>query len=397
MQEIIDIGYFALGLSRQLCGKIIPSEREHHQIIEAWHPLGVVGVITAFNFPMAVWGWNSFIALICGNGIVWKPSEKAPISAISLNKLFGEILAKNGYPNLCGILLDNDARLGKLLANDKRVPLLSATGSTIMGKEVGVAVAKRFGRSLLELGGNNAVVVMPDADIDAALNGVLFGALGTAGQRCTSIRRLYLEASIAKEFKLRLLANYENVQIGDPREEGVLVGPLIDENAVQQFLRGVLRATTEGGKLLFGGVHLRGLYVKPAVVEMPIVTDTSIVMEETFAPLLFIMTFTTLEEAIHEVNRSEQALSSSIYTKSIEWAAHFISSCGSECGLANVNVGTSGAEVGGAFGGEKASGGGREAGSDSWRAYVRRQTSTIYFGGGKDAPSLAQGVKFKVS
>lgn len=395
VQEMIDIADFAVGLSRQLYGLTIASERPKHRMSETWQPLGTVGIISAFNFPVAVWSWNSFIAAVCGDVSIWKPSLKTPLCAIAVQKLVDQILKENGCAGIMSLVIGPDSSIGETLINDARVPLISATGSTRMGRHVGQTVAKRFGRSLLELGGNNAIVVMPDAPLDLAVRAVLFGAAGTAGQRCTSTRRLLLHKKIADEMTNRLLAGYKQIRIGNPLAEGTLMGPLIDSDAVQTMQKALEAVRAQGGELISGGKVLTGkdypggCYVEPAIVKAR--HDMPIVHEETFAPILYIMTFDTLEEAIAINNEVPQGLSSSIFTDSMRSAEQFLSGVGSDCGIANVNIGTSGAEIGGAFGGEKQTGGGREAGSDSWKAYMRRQTQTINWS--TELP-LAQGIVF---
>ena len=394
IQEVIDIADYAVGLSRQLYGKTMHSERSEHRMYEQWHPLGSIGVITAFNFPAAVWAWNAMIAAICGNTVIWKPSELSPLVSIAMTNIASRVASLNGFPGLFTLVTSKDAELGKLLANDTRIPLVSATGSCKMGKSVGQAVAARFGRSLLELGGNNAVIVLEDADLDLASRAVVFGAVGTAGQRCTSTRRLLIQKSISADFVKKLTKTYTQIKIGDPLQTGNLLGPLINENAVNSYKRAIEQAVKEGGKIITGGKvasgKLSNLYVEPTIIlaneKMPIVKD------ETFAPILYVIEIENLEEAIRIQNDVPQGLSSSIFTKSLKSAEAFLSVKGSDCGIANVNIGTSGAEIGGAFGGEKETGGGREAGSDSWKAYMRRQTNTINW---SDQLPLAQGIIFE--
>jgi aldehyde dehydrogenase (NAD+) len=391
VQEMIDMADYAVGLSRSVGGLTFPSERPAHRIFEQWHPLGPVGVITAFNFPVAVWAWNAFIAAICGDTVIWKPSEKTPLSAIAVQKIAAEVLEAAGHEGVFS-LVAGEAPIGELLAADRRVPLISATGSCRMGRSVARAVAGRLGRQLLELGGNNAVILLADADLDLALRAVLFGALGTAGQRCTTTRRLIVEASIAPEVTRRLIAAFESVRIGDPLDPNTLVGPLIDERACVAFESAIARIQKEGGEVLSGGERLRrpGHFVRPTLVRAR--ADMPIVAEETFAPILYVIEVTGLEEAIHVQNSVPQGLSSAIFTNSVRSSERFLSAAGSDCGIANVNLGTSGAEIGGAFGGEKDTGGGRESGSDSWKAYMRRQTCTINYG--TELP-LAQGIRFE--
>ena len=392
VQEMIDMCDFAVGLSRQLHGLTIASERPDHRMIEQWHPLGPVGIITAFNFPVAVWAWNAAIAAACGDSTVWKPSPETPLTALAVQNIANRVAESNGFPGLFALCV-GDTDVGRAMASDPRFPLISATGSCRMGRAVGQVVAGRLGRSLLELGGNNAVIVTPKADLDLALRAVAFAAVGTAGQRCTTLRRLILHESIAATFLDRLKAVYASIKIGDPWEEGVLMGPLINEGAVEAMMRAIEAAKAQGGTILCGGNRLPrpGFFVEPTIVRAD--PSIPIVLEETFAPILYAMTYRDLDEALAIQNGVEQGLSSSIFTDSVVESERFLSAEGSDCGIANVNIGTSGAEIGGAFGGEKATGGGREAGSDAWKAYMRRQTCTI--NGGKDLP-LAQGVRFDV-
>jgi len=394
VQEMIDICDFAVGLSRQLYGLTIASERPGHHMRETWHPLGTVGIISAFNFPVAVWSWNAALALVCGNSCVWKPSEKTPLTAIAVQSLFERAAARFGDEapkGLCSIII-GDREAGEHLVDDKRIALVSATGSTRMGREVGPRVASRFGRLLLELGGNNAGIVAPSADIDLALRGVCFAAAGTAGQRCTSLRRLFVHASIYDDFTERLKAAYKSLPVGDPLNSGALVGPLIDKAAFDRMHYALDRAKAQGG-VITGGERVSepGWYVRPAIVETP--SHEGIVLEETFAPILYVMRYESLEQAIELQNTVAQGLSSCIFTRDLLEAEQFLSAFGSDCGIANVNIGPSGAEIGGAFGGEKETGGGRESGSDSWKAYMRRQTQTVNY---SSALPLAQGVKFEI-
>jgi aldehyde dehydrogenase (NAD+) len=393
VQEAIDMADFAVGLSRQLYGLTMHSERPQHRMYEQWHPLGIVAVITAFNFPHAVWAWNAMVGLVCGDVVLWKPSLKAPLTAIATHRICDEVLTRHGHPGVLSLILGDDAEVGETLIHDRRVPLVSATGSCRMGRHVGAVVAARLARSLLELGGNNAIIVHRDADLDLALRGVAFGAMGTAGQRCTTTRRLLLHEDIAEAFLDRLVAAYHSVRVGDPMVDGTLVGPLIDEDAVDMFLRAVETAKGQGAELLVGGerVAREGCFVQPTIFRAS--PDLPILQHETFAPILYVSTYRTLEEAIAWQNGVDQGLSSSIFTDSFRAAERFLSHAGSDCGIANVNIGTSGAEIGGAFGGEKDTGGGREAGSDSWKAYMRRQTCTLNWGEGLP---LAQGVSFDV-
>jgi len=386
VQEMIDICDFAVGLSRQLYGLTIASERPNHRMIEQWHPLGVVGVITAFNFPIAVWAWNACLALVCGDPVIWKPSEKTPLTAEAVMALAAKALRKFGdAPDGLLQVVQGGREVGEALVDDPRIALLSATGSTAMGRKVGPRVAERFGRSLLELGGNNAMIVAPSADLKLAERAILFAAAGTAGQRCTSLRRLIVHESVADELVARLRALFGQIGIGDPRDSATLVGPLIDEAA----LEGMQRAL-EGKAELVEAVH-GGVYVRPAIVEVG--KHEGVVLQETFAPILYVLRYRQLEEALALNNAVVQGLSSSIFTNDLKEAEIFLSAAGSDCGIANVNIGPSGAEIGGAFGGEKETGGGRESGSDSWRAYMRRSTNTINYG--DDLP-LAQGVRFDV-
>jgi aldehyde dehydrogenase (NAD+) len=394
VQEMIDIADFAVGLSRQLYGLTMGSERAQHRMYEQWHPLGLVGVISAFNFPVAVWSWNALIAAVCGDCVIWKPSLKTPLTAIAVQKICHRVLSKEGWRGLFTLLIGRDDEIGERLIADKRVSLISATGSTRMGRRVAEVVAKRLGRTLLELGGNNGLIVMDDADPDLALRAVLFGAAGTAGQRCTTIRRLFLQKGIASRFKQTLIRAYQQIRIGDPLDEQTLVGPLIDAAAVENMQSALAAATGQGARVLFGGTSLKersGFYVVPALVETA--PTVPILQQETFAPILYLIEFDTLDQVIELHNGVPQGLSSAIFTDSLRSAETFLSARGSDCGIANVNIGTSGAEIGGAFGGEKDTGGGRESGSDSWKAYMRRQTVTINWS--TDLP-LAQGIKFHV-
>jgi aldehyde dehydrogenase (NAD+) len=389
VQEMIDISVFAAGLSRQLYGLTMPSERPRHRMYEQWHPLGVVGIITAFNFPVAVWSWNALIALVCGDTVVWKPSLKTPLTAAFVQRLAEGVLARHGWKGVVNLLVGTDDMIGDRLVRDRRLPLISATGSVRMGKLVAPIVAARLGRTLLELGGNNGVIVMNDADADQVVRAVLFGAVGTAGQRCTSIRRLFLQRGIAARVTESLVAAYKQIRIGDPLDSASLMGPLIDQDAVENMLRGLATSMDQGGEVLCGGGRLEGCFVEPTIVrsrpEMPILR------EEIFAPILHLIEFDSLEEVIGWHNNVPQGLSSAIFTNNLVAAETFLSPRGSDCGIANVNIGTSGAEIGGAFGGEKDTGGGRESGSDSWKAYMRRQTVTVNWS--NELP-LAQGIKF---
>jgi aldehyde dehydrogenase (NAD+) len=391
VQEMIDICEFALGLSRQLYGLTMHSERPNHRMYEQWHPLGPVGIITAFNFPIAVWSWNSSLASVCGDTVIWKPSELVPLTAIATQHVCNRVMADHGLEGIFSLVIGTGQEVGELLINDPRVPLVSFTGSTKVGRHIGQTVAGRFGKTLLELGGNNAIIVAEDANLDLAVRGILFGAVGTAGQRCTSTRRIIAHKSVADELTQRLVKAYGQVNIGDPLEDGTLMGPLVTSQAVEKMEAALQRAQQDGGKVLTGGKRKGGAgnYVEPTIVRMPKQTD--IVKEETFAPVLYILEYETIDEALRIHNDVPQGLSSAIFTDSMQTVERFLSAGGSDCGIANVNIGTSGAEIGGAFGGEKETGGGRESGSDAWRAYMRRQTNTINWG--KELP-LAQGIKF---
>jgi aldehyde dehydrogenase (NAD+) len=394
---MIDICDFAVGLSRQLYGLTMHSERPGHRMYEQYHPLGIVGIISAFNFPVAVWNWNTALAWVCGDVCIWKPSEKTPLTAIACQRITQEVFEANGVPEGVSNVIIGDAEIGKLMANDGRVPLISATGSTRMGKSVGAAVGERLGRSLLELGGNNAIIISEKADLDMALRAVVFGSVGTCGQRCTSTRRLIIHESVYATLVEKLKKAYANVRIGHPLDAKTLVGPLIDKGAVTDFLNAIETAKKEGGNVITGGEVLSGAgyesgcYVVPCVIEAE--NHYHIVQEETFAPILYIMKYSTIEEAIALNNNVPQGLSSSVFTRDMLEAEAFLSHEGSDCGIANVNIGTSGAEIGGAFGGEKETGGGRESGSDSWKIYMRRQTNTINY---STALPLAQGIKFDI-
>ena len=396
VQEMIDICDFATGLSRQLYGLTLQSERPGHHMQERWQPLGPVGVISAFNFPVAVWSWNAALALVCGDPVIWKPSEKTPLTALATQAVFERALARFGdAPAHLSQVVIGRAEVGEALVADHRVPLISATGSTRMGKAVGPKVAERFGRSLLELGGNNAMIVAPSADLDMAMRAVAFSAVGTCGQRCTSLRRLIVHTSIADTLVERLSRAYASLPIGDPLESGTLVGPLIDEASAQGFDKAVAQAKAEGGEVVVGGgrakTDLGGAYVEPAIIRMP--SQTAVVKHETFAPILYVLTYDALEDALALQNDVPQGLSSCIFSNDVRETERFLSAAGSDCGIANVNIGPSGAEIGGAFGGEKETGGGRESGSDAWRAYMRRQTQTLNYS--RSLP-LAQGVRFDV-
>lgn len=397
VQEMIDICDFAVGLSRQLYGLSMHSERPGHRMYEQWHPLGIVGIISAFNFPVAVWSWNSMLALVCGDVCVWKPSEKVPLCGIACQYIISEVLAKNNVPEGVSCLIIGGRDVGEWMANDTRIPLVSATGSTRMGKAVGAAVGARLGRALLELGGNNAIIVSKDADIDMAIRGALFGAVGTAGQRCTTTRRLIIHDDVYDAIKRKLITAYSQLRIGNPLDEHNHVGPLIDKDAVRMYESAIDACKKEGGRFVVDGGVLNGdgfesgCYVKPCIAEVE--PGYKIVQHETFAPILYLLHYKTVDEAIAIQNGVPQGLSSAIMTLNLREAEQFLSSSGSDCGIANVNIGTSGAEIGGAFGGEKETGGGRESGSDSWKNYMRRQTNTINFG--RSLP-LAQGIKFDI-
>ena len=396
VQEMIDICDFAVGLSRQLYGLTLASERPGHHMRETYQPLGPVLVISAFNFPVAVWAWNACLALVCGDPVIWKPSEKTPLTALATQAVFDRALARFGdAPEGLSQLVIGGREAGEALAADRRIPLVSATGSTRMGRAVAGTVAGRLGRSLLELGGNNAMIVTPSADLDMAVRAIAFSAVGTAGQRCTTLRRLLVHESVADGLIARLKAAYETLPIGDPRKDGVLVGPLVDEAAGQAFDAALAQAVEQGGEIVVGGGRVErndgGLYVRPAIVRVP--GQTAVVEHETFAPILYVLTWSDFDEAVAMQNAVPQGLSSCVFTDSVREAEQFLSAWGSDCGIANVNIGPSGAEIGGAFGGEKDTGGGRESGSDAWKAYMRRQTQTVNFS--RELP-LAQGVKFEV-
>jgi aldehyde dehydrogenase (NAD+) len=391
VQEAIDISDFAVGLSRQLYGLMMQSERPQHRMYEQWHPLGVVGIITAFNFPVAVWSWNSMIAAVCGDTVVWKPSSKVPLCGIAVQHIVNQVMKHHGLAGIFTLVIGRGSTIGERLINDKRIPLVSSTGSTTMGLRVAEAAAKRLGRTILELGGNNGIIVSEDANLGLATRAILFGAVGTAGQRCTTTRRIIAQKKIIEDLTTKLIEAYRQVRIGDPLDPETLMGPLVDGEAVSNMMKALEALPKQGGKLVTGGKRLNraGFYVTPAIVTVP--GNTQIVCEETFAPILYIMPYDTIEDAIRLHNEVPQGLSSAIFTDSVKNAEKFLSSTGSDCGIANVNIGTSGAEIGGAFGGEKDTGGGREAGSDAWKQYMRRQTSTINW---SDQLPLAQGIKF---
>ena len=396
VQEMIDICDFAVGLSRQLNGQTIPSERPGHVMREQWHPIGIVGIISAFNFPVAVWSWNTALAWICGDVCVWKASEKAPICSIACQKIIAAILKENNLPEGISSIVNGDYKVGEMMTKDTRVPLVSATGSTRMGRIVGATVAERFGKSLLELGGNNAIIITPTADLKVVVPGAVFGAVGTAGQRCTSTRRLIIHESVYDKVRDAIVGAYGQIVIGNPLDETKHMGPLIDKDAVNMYLAAIEKAKAEGGNILVEGGVLEGegfesgCYVKPAIIEAE--NHFEIVQHETFAPILYLMKYSgDVENAIETQNGVAQGLSSAIMTNEMKEAEKFLSYAGSDCGIANVNIGTSGAEIGGAFGGEKETGGGRESGSDSWKVYMRRQTNTVNY---SDELPLAQGIKF---
>jgi len=396
VQEMIDICDFAVGLSRQLYGLSMHSERPGHRMYEQWHPLGVIGVISAFNFPVAVWAWNSALAWVCGDSVLWKPSSSTPLTAIACTRIAARVFERNGYdPALASLTIGRGSEVGEQLIHDKRVPLVSATGSCAMGYRVGSVVGKRLGRTILELGGNNAIIVTANADLAMAVRAILFGAVGTAGQRCTSTRRIICHESVYAELRERLVKAYGQVKIGDPLDSGTLMGPLINTGAVADMQAAIERINQEGGTIICGGERLDGedyaggCYVKPCIAEAR--NEYKIVQDETFAPILYLLKYKDIDDAIAQHNGVPQGLSSSIFTTNLLEAEQFLSAAGSDCGIANVNIGTSGAEIGGAFGGEKETGGGRESGSDAWKAYMRRQTNTINWS--TELP-LAQGIEF---
>jgi aldehyde dehydrogenase (NAD+) len=395
VQEMIDVADFAVGLSRQLYGLTMASERPRHRQYEQWHPLGPVGVITTFNFPVSVWSWNAFVAAVCGDPVLWKPSSLTPLCAVAVQNIVNSVLSRNGYDGVMNLVIGGGDTVGEGLTSDRRLPLISATGSCTLGRRIAATVGKRLGRTLLELGGNNAVIVMDDADLDLTVRAVLFGAVGTAGQRCTTIRRLILHRPIAADMTARLRKAYGSIPIGNPLQPGILMGPLISRRAVQDMMQGLERIRREGGEILFGGGTVQdpslkgGCYVQPTLVKAG--RSMPILKEEVFAPILYLIEAENLEEAMEIQNDVPQGLSSAIFTNGLRSAEAFLGPAGSDCGIANVNVGTSGAEIGGAFGGEKETGGGRESGSDSWKAYMRRQTVTINWS--SELP-LAQGIRF---
>jgi aldehyde dehydrogenase (NAD+) len=391
VQEMIDIADFAVGLSRQLYGLTMASERPGHRMYEQWHPLGVAGVITAFNFPVAVWSWNALIAAVCGDCVIWKPSPQTPLTAIAVQKICNRVFARHGLKGVFNLAIGSNDAVGQSMLEDRRIPLVSFTGSTPVGRHVAETVARRLGRTILELGGNNGIIVMSDANLDLALRAVVFGAVGTAGQRCTTTRRLFLQREIAPRMTDALVAAYAQVKIGNPLEETTLMGPLVSCQAVEDMMQGLDIIRALGGEVLYGGRRLGGCYVEPALVKAS--ADLPIMQEEIFAPILYLIEFDELEQAIRWHNHVPQGLSSAMFTNSLIASETFLSHRGSDCGIANINIGTSGAEIGGAFGGEKDTGGGRESGSDAWKAYMRRQTNTINWSG--ELP-LAQGIRFQL-
>nr|WP_239986743.1 aldehyde dehydrogenase family protein [Fastidiosibacter lacustris] len=393
VQEMIDMADLAVGQARMLYGKTMHSERPDHRMFEQWHPLGVVGVISAYNFPVAVWSWNAFIAAICGNTVVWNPSPKTPLCALAVQEICDRVTQAYNFPNVFSSVVSKSIDVSKALVNDTRIALLSFTGSTKVGREIGAQVAKRFGKSLLELGGNNAAIIDESADLKLAIPAVVFGAVGTAGQRCTSLRRLLVHKNIYQDVIKRLQNAYKQITVGDPLDTKNLMGPLIDQNLVEVYKKAVACAKTLGGNILFGGnvINKPGNYVEPTIIEVK--PDWDIVNQENFCPILFIMPFENIDEAISINNQVDHGLSSAIFTQRIDHSEKFLSCAGSDCGIANINIGTSGAEIGGAFGGEKHTGGGREAGSDAWKTYMRRQTVTINW---SNSLPLAQGIKFSL-
>jgi aldehyde dehydrogenase (NAD+) len=398
IQEMIDMADFAVGQSRMLYGVTLPSERPGHRMYEQWHPLGPIGVITAFNFPVAVWSWNAMIALVAGDTVVWKPSSKAFLTSLATMKIVGDVLKGEKFPEgILNVVVGGGRDVGERMAADGRLPLLSATGSVAMGRRVAQVVSARLGRSLLELGGNNAIIVTSEADLALTVRAITFGAVGTAGQRCTTTRRIIIQRNVFPALTEALISAYQKVRIGNPLDEGVLMGPLIDREAVEKMQQALEAVRTQGGRILYGGEILSGgifdagTYVRPALCQAP--PNAPVVQQETFAPILYLIPYDTLEEALEYHNSVPQGLASAIFTNNLREAEYFLSHRGSDCGIANVNIGTSGAEIGGAFGGEKDTGGGREAGSDAWKAYMRRQTTTINWSGGMP---LAQGVRFEV-
>ncbi len=394
VQEMIDIADFAVGQSRMLYGKTMHSERPNHRMYEQWHPLGPIGVISAFNFPVAVWAWNAFIAAIAGDVVIWKPSSSTPLTAVAVQHICNDVLERQGYTGIFNLIIGKGSTIGEKMLSDKRLPLISFTGSTLMGKHVAEVVSKRFGKTILELGGNNAILVDETADLDLATPAIVFGAVGTAGQRCTSTRRVIVHNSVSDTLTERLLNAYRQVNIGDPLENGTLMGPLVNQGAVESYLNAIDRVKQAGGEILCGGkiIDRNGYFVEPTIVKVE--NHWDIVQEETFAPILYLMEYDHVSQAIEMHNNVPQGLSSSMFTTNIQNAELFLSYQGSDCGIANINIGTSGAEIGGAFGGEKETGGGRESGSDSWKQYMRRQTNTINW---SDELPLAQGIKFDIN
>ena len=393
VQEMIDIADFAVGQSRMLYGKTMHSERPNHRMYEQWHPLGPIGVITAFNFPVAVWAWNAFIAAIAGDVVIWKPSSSTPLTAVAVQHICNNVLKRNGYQGIFNLIIGKGSTIGERMLNDKRLPLISFTGSTAMGRRVAEVVAQRFGKTILELGGNNAIIVDDTADLNLAIPAIAFGAVGTAGQRCTSTRRVIAQADITDTLIKRLINAYKQVHIGDPLQKGTLMGPLLNQGAVDVYMEAINAITAAGGEIVYGGKPIAGtgFYVEPTIAQVK--NDWDIVQNETFAPILYIIEFEELGEALELHNAVPQGLSSSMFTTKLQHAEMFLSAAGSDCGIANINIGTSGAEIGGAFGGEKETGGGRESGSDSWKQYMRRQTNTINW---SDDLPLAQGITFDI-
>jgi aldehyde dehydrogenase (NAD+) len=389
VQEMIDIADLAVGLSRQLYGLTMQSERPAHRMFEQWHPLGIAGVISAFNFPVAVWSWNAMIAAVCGDCVLWRPSPETPLTAIAVQKICNRVMEANGIKGIFNLVVDAGTSIGEILIHDRRIPLVSFTGSTKVGRHVAEVIAGRLGRSILELGGNNGIIVMNDANPDLVLRAVLFGSVGTAGQRCTTTRRLFLQSDVASRITDALVKAYKQVKIGDPMEEATLMGPLVNRRAVDDMMAGLSRIRAEGGEILYGGEHITGCFVRPALVKAR--PDMPVLKEEIFAPILYLIEFDNLDDAIHRHNDVPQGLSSALFTTNLIAAEAFLSHRGSDCGIANINIGTSGAEIGGAFGGEKDTGGGRESGSDAWKAYMRRQTNTINW---SSQLPLAQGIEF---
>jgi aldehyde dehydrogenase (NAD+) len=393
VQEMIDIADFAVGQSRMLYGKTMHSERPNHRMYEQWHPLGPIGVITAFNFPVAVWAWNAFIAAIAGDVVIWKPSSSTPLTAVAVQHICNDVLQQNGYQGIFNLIIGKGSTIGEYMLNDKRLPLISFTGSTAMGRRVAEVVSQRFGKTILELGGNNAIIIDDTADLDLAIPAIAFGAVGTAGQRCTSTRRVIVQTGIADTLIKRLINAYKQVHIGDPLQKGTLMGPLLNQGAVDAYKDAINAITAAGGEIVYGGKPIpgTGFYVEPTIARVK--NDWDIVQNETFAPILYIIEFEELGTALELHNAVPQGLSSSMFTTKLQNAERFLSAAGSDCGIANINIGTSGAEIGGAFGGEKETGGGRESGSDSWKQYMRRQTNTINW---SDDLPLAQGITFDI-